>query len=88
MELRIFSYSIKIRDFIYWLAAIYLTIILTDKLGFIRFAGLAITIFGAIFTMRCFLFWLMDEGPCLERPARDTMLSFALFLVGLAFLFL
>jgi len=88
MELRIFSYSIKVRDFIYWLCAIYITIILTDKLGFIRFAGLAITIFGAIYTMRCFLFWILDEGPYLERPARDTMWSFALFLVGLAFLFL
>jgi hypothetical protein len=88
MEIRIFSYSIKIRDFINWVAFIYVTIVLTDKLGFIRFAGLACTIFGAVFTMRCFLFWLMDEGPYIERPARDTMLSFALFLVGLAFLFL
>lgn len=88
MEIRFFQYSVKIRDFIYWLCVIYVTIVLTDKLGFIRFAGLAITIFGAIFTLRSFLFWIMDEGPYLERPARDTMLSFVLFLVGLAFLFL
>jgi hypothetical protein len=88
MELRIFSYSIKIRALIYWLAAILVTIVLTDKLGFLRSAGLAATIFGIVFTMRCFLFWIMDEGPYLTRPVRDTMMSFTLFLTGLAFLFL
>jgi hypothetical protein len=88
MRIRLFSYSIELRDFIYSIAFIYLGVILTNKFGFGKFIALALTIYGAVATMRCFLFWLCDEGPMLNRPIKDTIISFIFFLIGLSFLFL
>lgn len=88
MRIRLFSYSMELRDLIYTIAFIYLGVILTNKLGLVRFVALALTIYGALLTMRCFLFWLCDEGPMLNRPVKDTIISFTFFITGLSFLLL
>jgi hypothetical protein len=87
MKIRFFSYSIELRDLIYTLAAIYLGVILANKIGFIKLVALMLAIYGAATTLRCLLFWLLDEGPFIGRPVGDTLKSVSFLLIGLILLF-
>jgi hypothetical protein len=79
----------KLRVFFRYAILIVVALIALCYISPKQLAGLVTIILGAAYIIRSFLFWFTDdEGPYLTRPVRDTVLSFALFLAGAAFLFL
>lgn len=82
MRIRIMQYSLSLKDIIIGAVSFFIVLSAMIWAGLIYFIAIVCSVLGGISAIRCFIFWLIYDGPDIKYPRGETIYAICMLIVA------